>query len=127
MIDETERARETLAGIPGFAAVASSARISRLAGLTNLVFRVETPSARYLLRLPGKGTEVYIDRRVEAVNARAAAAAGVAPEVLYFGNDGLMVARGAAFAAPVRAVFDRDDGHRGGTRSRRRTATASRR
>ncbi len=93
MTDEIDRARETLATIPGFSAVAATARISRLTGMTNLVFRVETPSARYLLRLPGKGTELYIDRRVEAINARAAVAAGVSPQVLYFGEDGLMVAR----------------------------------
>jgi thiamine kinase-like enzyme len=102
--DDFERAREILAGIAGFASVAESARISRLPGLTNLVFRVETPSARYLLRVPGKGTEVYIDRKVEAVNARAAAAAGVAPEVLYFGEDGVIIARflhGAVTMSPA--------------------------
>src|SRR5262245_57129285 len=72
--------------------------------MTNLVFRIETPSARFLLRLPGAGTEVYINRKVESVNARAAAAAGVSPEVLYFGDDGVMIARflhGAVTMSPA--------------------------
>lgn len=51
----------------------------RLGGLTNRVYRV----GDRVLRLPGKGTEAYIDRVAEAVAARAAAAAGVAPEVLH--------------------------------------------
>ena len=43
---------------------------------------------------PGPGTEAYINRRDEAVNARAAAAAGVSPEILFFDDtDGLMLTR----------------------------------
>jgi thiamine kinase-like enzyme len=39
---------------------------------------------------------------VEEVNARAAAEAGVAPEVLYFGEDGLMLTRFIENAIPLR-------------------------
>ena len=64
--------------------------ITRLGGLTNLVFHVSD----YCLRVPGKGTEEYINRGHEAVAAREAAKAGVSPEVLYFdARDGVMVTR----------------------------------
>jgi thiamine kinase-like enzyme len=66
----------------------------RLGGLTNLVYRLEAGGARYVLRIAGEGTEAYIDRKVEAHNARVAAEAGVSAEVLYFDEDsGLMLAR----------------------------------
>ncbi len=45
------------------------------------------------LRIPGDGSAAFVDRRAEEINARAAAAAGVAPEVIYFGADGTMLTR----------------------------------
>jgi thiamine kinase-like enzyme len=65
--------------------------IERLGGLTNRVFMVSGPRGRHVLRIPGKGTEAYINRRVEAVAARAAARAGVSPEVIATTDDGLML------------------------------------
>jgi thiamine kinase-like enzyme len=56
-----------------------SGRPERLGGLTNRVYRV----GDHVLRLPGKGTEAYIDRVNEAAAARMAAAAGVSPQVLH--------------------------------------------
>ncbi len=56
---------------------------TRLGGLTNLVYRVEIGPEKCIVRIPGAGTEAYIDRAVELVNARAAARAGVSPEVLW--------------------------------------------
>lgn len=70
----------------------SEIRAERLGGLTNLVYRVRTADRDYVLRIAGPGTESFIDREVEAHNARAAAAAGVSPEVLFVdGTDGLML------------------------------------
>src|SRR5215203_317446 len=92
MNSDIELARDALKCIGGrIHEAAGEARIKRLGGMTNLVFRVDASDGRYCLRLPGKGTEVYIDRGVEAVNARAAAQAGVSPEVIHFGADGVMV------------------------------------
>lgn len=69
----------------------------RLGGLTNRVYRVEAGGAALVLRIPGEGTETYIDREVEAVNARAAAAAGVSPEVIFVDPArGLMLTRHVA-------------------------------
>ncbi len=55
----------------------------RLGGLTNLVFQVSGPDDTVILRIPGEGTEEYIDRAVEAHNAKVAAEAGVSADVLY--------------------------------------------
>ena len=65
----------------------------RLGGLTNLVYRIAVGEEAYCLRIPGEGTGEYIDRKVEAHNARVAASAGVSPEVLHFGDEGVMVTR----------------------------------
>jgi len=67
-----------------------SGRPARLGGLTNRVYRI----GAHVLRLPGRGTEDYIDRANEAIAARAAAEAGVSPEVLHADPvTGLMVTR----------------------------------
>ena len=91
--DEIEQARLRLTTIPELSGSAATAKITRLGGMTNLVFRVDVADESLCLRLPGKGTEAYIDRRVEETNARAAAKAGIAPEVICFRPDGVMVTR----------------------------------
>jgi thiamine kinase-like enzyme len=92
MIDDDVRA--ALARIPLLAGHDDAAfAAQRLGGLTNRVYRVSLGTDSWCLRLPGPGTEAYIDRQVEAVNARAAAAAGVSPEVLFFSADGIMLTR----------------------------------
>lgn len=64
----------------------------RLGGLTNLVYRINLDDDIYVLRIAGEGTQEYIDRGVEAYNARVAAEAGVSAEVLFFDeSDGLML------------------------------------
>lgn len=68
-------------------------RAERLGGLTNRVYRVETGGHNYLLRIPGQGTEEYIDRAAEKHDALAAAQAGVSARVLHFDVDtGVMLA-----------------------------------
>ena len=60
----------------------------RMGGLTNKVFRL----GEFCLRIPGAGTEEYIDRANEAVAAREAAKAGVSPQVIHADADsGIMV------------------------------------
>jgi len=78
-----------LAGVP-----AQDISCERLGGLTNLIYRVDHGGESFVLRIPGAGTEAYIDRKVEAHNARVAADAGVGAEVLFFDEtDGLMLTR----------------------------------
>ncbi|MDQ0313772.1 choline/ethanolamine kinase family protein [Amorphus orientalis] len=91
---DTDTALARLRTVPGFEGVsASEVAIERLGGLTNIVFKVVREGKTYLLRIPGEGTESYIDRKVESHNAVAAARAGVSPEVFHFDADsGLMLA-----------------------------------
>ncbi len=95
---ELVEARDTLVAIPAHAGV--DAPLLRLGGLTNRVYR----AGDLCLRIPGKGTEEYIDRGNEKVAAGEAAKAGVSPDVLYFDDaTGVMVTRfldGAATMSP---------------------------
>ena len=87
MTDGLDEARQAIAGIP---LLANAGEPERLGGLTNLVFRV----GDYCLRIPGKGTEEYIDRANEAVATKETAKAGVSPELLHFDPaTGVMVTR----------------------------------
>lgn len=83
--DTAERVIAALRKAPGYAdASVTAAAIRRLGGLTNLVHRVALPGrAAVIVRIPGAGTEAYIDRRVELHNTRVAARAGVAAPVLW--------------------------------------------
>ena len=76
MSESFAEVKKALASIPG---VKAEGAITRLGGLTNRVYRM----GDLCIRLPGAGTEEYIDRRNEAVAAREAAGAGVSPEVLH--------------------------------------------
>jgi thiamine kinase-like enzyme len=100
-VDE-ETARRTLAALPAFPADAlATARIQRLGGLTNHVFKVETRSGDYALRLPRAIANAIIDREAERNSAEAAAKAGVTPEMLFLGDDGVMLTRFVVGARPV--------------------------
>jgi len=82
-----------LARVP-FLREVDASRVTRLAGLTNLNYLVDTGTDRLVLRVPGAGTSEYIDRIAEEVAARSAAAARVNAEILFFdASDGLMVTR----------------------------------
>jgi thiamine kinase-like enzyme len=66
----------------------------RLGGLTNRNYKISIGVDRYVLRIPGDKTGDYINRKVEAHNARVAAETGINAEVLFFDEgDGLMLCR----------------------------------
>src|SRR6185369_11843906 len=73
----------------------SEIRVSPIAaGLTNQNFRVEVDGTPFFVRLPGASTELLaVDRANELDNTRAAAIAGVGPQV---------VAQDAESGAPAR-------------------------
>ncbi|WP_454744503.1 phosphotransferase [Ciceribacter selenitireducens] len=93
-------AREAIKRIPLLSHYAGP--IERLGGLTNMVFRL----GDHCLRIPGKGTEEYIDRANELVATKLVADAGVGPEILYADAEtGVFVSRfieGAATMTPER-------------------------
>ena len=60
-------------------------QVERIAGLTNANYRLSLDGERYVLRLSGKNTErLGIHRAHEAAALQAAAAAGLAPEIIAF-------------------------------------------
>lgn len=95
----------------------SALAVTRLGGTTNLVFRIDDGPKHYVLRVPGAGTEEYINRAHEAQAARETARVGVSPAVLHFdAATGVMVTQlvddavtmtpatfGARAGAPARA------------------------
>ncbi|CAM5413178.1 thiamine kinase-like enzyme [Aquamicrobium terrae] len=110
MSDDIAAARAALETIPQFRGYRGE--IVRLGGLTNLVFQ----AGDYCLRIPGKGTEEYIDRANEAAAAREAARAGVSPEVLHFDPEsGVMVTR---FVAGTETMTPRNFRDRKGSPAR---------
>ena len=100
---EEADARRRLAVLPGFSLeTANAARLTRLLGFTNRVYRVDFGAKSVCLRIPGDGAAAKINRRAEETNARLAAKAGVAPDVLYFGDDGVMLTRFVEGGLPLR-------------------------
>lgn len=95
MSEYTGIVQQALRNVPRFSTVTLNGdQLVRLGGLTNLVHRVELEDETLIVRIPGKGTEDYIDRAVELHNARAAAAAGVSAEVIWAdAGAGLMISR----------------------------------
>ncbi len=95
MNDSLLDVHQVLITIPGFEGLTpGSYSTQRLGGLTNLVFRIDTGEGSYVLRIPGKGTEQYIDRAVEIHNARVADRAGVSAEVIFSDTEtGIMLSR----------------------------------
>jgi thiamine kinase-like enzyme len=87
------QARQIAAGLALFAqADRSQFVLTRLGGTTNLVFRIDAGPRHYVLRVPGKGTEEYINRAHEAQAARETARVQVSPVVLHFDpGSGVMV------------------------------------
>ena len=95
MSNDLQLVHRVLTGIPGFEELAADAyTVDQLGGLTNLVFRIDTGKDRYVLRIPGEGTEAYINREVEVHNARIAARSGVSAEVIHADSaSGVMLCR----------------------------------
>ena len=94
MADEnTAPVLEALRRVAGFeAATTETCSIQRLGGLTNLVYRVEFEGQSVIVRIPGQGTEDYIDRAIEIHNTKIAAKTGIAARVLWADSrSGIMI------------------------------------
>ncbi len=86
--EEQNQVQQLIRAIPEIADV--RVQPQRLGGLTNRVYAL----GEYVLRIPGNGTEEYINRAHEVTMARAAATAGVSPQVIYANaQSGIMITR----------------------------------
>jgi thiamine kinase-like enzyme len=89
--DGIAEARAQLVRMPQLGEVKS---VTRLGGLTNKVFRVDCEAGSICLRIPGKGTEAYINRADEAEAAWETARTGVSAALLFFDHaSGVMATR----------------------------------
>ena len=95
MHEHTNNVISALGNAPGFETIkAEDCKINRLGGMTNLVHLVETKDANIVVRIPGEGTEDYINRATELTNATAAWRAGISPEVIWADvKTGVMISR----------------------------------
>lgn len=64
-------------------------KIRRLPGLTNLNFHLSNTENDWVLRIPKNETNIYIDRKAEAINNSIAMQLGLAPECLWRDDSGL--------------------------------------
>lgn len=55
-----------------------------LGGLTNRNYKITLGEENYVLRIPGEGTSLYIDRSVEMHNANITSRNGINTEIIYF-------------------------------------------
>ena len=79
---------EALSTISGFNELnPKTITIERLGGLTNRNYKIDSVLGSHVLRLAGKGTENYIDRKAEFHNASIASEAGVNAEMIHFDKD----------------------------------------
>ena len=95
MPDNQQAVYDALQNLPEFVGMArDSYKATRLGGLTNLVYRIDNIGENLIVRIPGEGTDDYIDRAVELHNAQAAHLADVSPEILWAdGQSGIMISR----------------------------------
>ena len=91
----TENVIAILNQVKGFENITKEdCKMKRLGGMTNIVHLVEMPDINLIVRIPGKGTEDYINRTFEYNNAMAAWRAGVSAEILWADvSKGVMVSK----------------------------------
>jgi thiamine kinase-like enzyme len=90
--EETERrqrAREVAATIVGEGRVdAAGLPLEPLAGMTNRNYLITVGDKRYVVRIPGAGTEEYIDRTADAQAGRLTDEIGVGAKLVHYDVDG---------------------------------------
>ncbi len=64
----------------------SLAKIEQIGGMSNKNFKVVFEGKRYVLRVPGNGSEGMVERKNEEFNAEAACCLGVNPPIRYFNH-----------------------------------------
>ncbi|MCM1142128.1 MAG: phosphotransferase, partial [Muribaculum sp.] len=64
----------------------SEAEISKIGGMSNKNFKVSLAGKRYVLRVPGNGSEGMVERSNEEYNASEACKLGINPPIRYFNS-----------------------------------------
>ena len=77
-------------------------------GWTNSTFILARASAERVLRIPGKGTTDFLNRRDEEQNARRAVVLGFNPEILYFDEEGFQLATFLTGCVPMNNTLIRE-------------------
>ena len=86
--------------------------IERMGGLTNRTYRVEfSDGERYVVRIPGEGTEELIVRSDEKTSTELACRLGIDAELLYFGANGEKVTAFIPDATTMSAETMREKAH----------------
>lgn len=88
-----ENIHSYLRKIPLFKNHEKSAIVERLGGLTNLVFRIELDGEKYVLRIPGQGSENLVDRIAEKQTLQQISKCGITAELHYYDDDSIMVTK----------------------------------
>ncbi len=90
-----QRAREIAATIvTGGSVRPAEVGIDPLGGMTNRNYRVTVGDTRYVVRIPGEGTEEYVDRKADEQATRITSNLGVnAPLVFYDASTGVQITR----------------------------------
>src|SRR5262247_3986434 len=79
------RAREIAARVVGGGKVDPASLVPEpLEGMTNRNYLIKVGDARYVVRIPGEGTEEYIDRQADGQAARITSEIGVNAPVVYY-------------------------------------------
>ena len=66
--------------------------LRRMGGLTNRTYRADFPDGtKYVIRIPGEGTEEMIVRADERISTELACSLGIDTPLLCFGDDGAKV------------------------------------
>ncbi len=78
-------------------------------GISNSNWRVRVPDGEYFVKIPGKGTEMFVDRAAAMDASRAAHALGVGPAVFdWLAADGIEIAAFVADRRPCTTADFRD-------------------
>lgn len=83
-MEDAQAIREAIGRVPALAERGAPDAIEPLAGMTNRNFRLVFGAESFVLRIPGKGTEEYIDRKADAHAARIASEVGVGAELIHY-------------------------------------------
>lgn len=80
-MSDIKKVEEVLQSVVGKKDIKS---VTRMGGLTNRTYKIETIDGSYMVRLPGEGTEEIINRADEKVSTELACNVGIDAKLYYF-------------------------------------------